>query len=333
MRFFWIGLLVSGCTRPVISSGTDSGSNGDSGPTVTCENEGDTIDVRGAFPNAPEPGIELRAPSFEVPPYSEGFWCYYGTYTGPTVGVTWFEPLQTNAYSHHNLLRNVTDGGMPDGTMMECPPTGDMYDYAPLFEGVGVQPSETATNWLEMPEGVAIQFQEGQKYVLDMHYINPTGCTMVVQNGANIGTIDLADVEQWAAPIRMDGGIVEIPSGEAATLSYDCEFPTDMTVLSVGGHMHEHGTSYEVDWVRDSGEAERIYEIDPWDEEYRDFPILANFDEGELDVEAGDAFRTYCNWFNETESLLTYPEEMCTTFVVAYPLERALSCVLGEYTD
>jgi hypothetical protein len=184
-----------------------------------------------------------------------------------------------------------------------------------------------------MPDGVAIQFQEGQKYVLDMHYINTTGCTMIVQNGVNIGTVALEEVENWAAPMRMDGGIVELPSGEETVVTYDCEFETDMTILSVGGHMHEHGTSYLVEHVDSSESATAIYDIDPWDEEYRDFPLLENFGDGELEVKQGDAFRTHCTWFNSTEGLLTFPEEMCTTFVVAYPLEKAVSCVLGEYTD
>lgn len=315
-----------GCVRPVVQGDKDSSAQDSS-------LDSDVLDVREDFPDAPQPGHEIRAPSFEVPPYSEVFWCYYGTYTGPTVGVTWFQPLQSNQYSHHNLLRNVTDGGLPDGTMIECPATGSMYDYAPLFEGVGIEPGESATNWLEMPDGVAIQFMEGQKWVLDMHYVNPTDKTLIVQNGVNMGTVAVEDVEHWAAPVRMDGGIVELPSGEATTVAFDCEWPSDVTVLSLGGHMHEHGTSYEVDHVRSDGSIERIYNVDPWDEEYRDFPLLENWGVGELEVAAGESFRTYCNWFNATEELLTYPDEMCTTFVVAYPLDTALSCVLGEYTD
>jgi len=326
MRVCGLGLLVIGCTRPGIQLGEDSGSK-------DSAIEGELLDTREDFPDAPDPGLEIRAPSFEIPPYSESFWCYYGTYDGPTVGVTWFEPLQSNAYSHHNLLRNVTDAGMPDETMVECPSTGDMYDYAPLFEGVGVQPGEDATNWLEMPDGVAIKFEQGQKWVLDMHYINPTDKTLIVQNGVNMGTLEADEVEHWAAPVRMDGGIVELPSGEATTVSFDCEWPSDVTVLSIGGHMHENGTSYLVDYIQEDGSSERIYEIDPWDAEYRDFPVLENFGEGEFQVSAGEAFRTFCNWFNATESLLTFPNEMCTTFVVAYPLDTALSCVLGKYTD
>ena len=148
-----------------------------------------------------------------------------------------------------------------------------------------------------------------------------------------MGTVPVDEVEHWAAPVRMDSGIVELPPGEATTASFDCVWPTDVTVLSLGGHMHEHGTSYEVDHVQSDGSIDRLYDINPWDEEYRDFPILENWGDGALQVDAGESFRTYCNWFNATESVLTYPDEMCTTFVVAYPLESALSCVNGKYTD
>ena len=318
-------VLSLGCTRPLVGAApSDSADSADSG---------NIIDTREDFPDAPEPGHEIRAPSFEVPPYSEVFWCYYGTYAGETVGVTWFEPLQTDEYSHHNLLRNVTDEGLPDGTMVECPSTDSMYDYAPLFEGAGVQPSADATNWLEMPDGVAMRLEQGQKWVLDMHYINPTGKTLIVQNGVNFGTIDPMEVEHWAAPVRMDGGIVELAPGEASTVNFDCTWPFDGHVLSIGGHMHEYGTHYLVEHQRADGSTSEVYDIEPRLEEYRDFPILANFGATELPVLTGESFRTSCNWFNTTETMLSFPDEMCTTFVVVYPLDSPLSCVEGTYTD
>ena len=296
-----------------------------------CTKDGDVLDLRREFPDAPDGGIEIRAPYIEVPPYSQAFWCYWGTYTGPDVGVTYFAPLQSEGYDHHNILREVTEDGEEDGLMEICPASDDMYDFAPLIEATGVEPAPDVVNWLEMPDGVAMKLRKNQKWVLDMHYINPTGCTLLVNNAVNIGTLPEDDVEQWAAPLRMDAGIVELPPQQDTTIEFDCEWPMDLTVLSVGSHMHGYGTHYTVDHLKEDGSTDRIYEVDPWDPEYRDFPVIRSYEDGGLEVKAGESFRTSCNWSNTTDEVIGFPDEMCTTMIAAYPLDDAMTCILGEW--
>jgi len=298
-----------------------------------CEKDGDVLDLRPDFPSAPEGGIEIRAPYIEVPPFSQAFWCYWGTYTGPTVGVTYFEPMESEGYDHHNLLRAVTDEGQEDGFMDICPSSNDMFQYGPLVEASGVEPGPDVNSWLDLPDGVAMKLRENQKWVLDMHYINPTGCTLLVQNGVNIGVLPAEDVVHWAAPLRLDGGAVELPPNQKTTVAFDCEWPTDLTVLSVGSHMHEYGSSYEVDYIKTDGSVERIYEISDWDPDYRNFPVIENFEDGGIQVSEGEAFRTSCSWNNTTSEMIGFPDEMCTTFIAAYPLPDPLTCMVGEWID
>ena len=334
-----LGLLGCGVPSdhvPTANSGslsdTTSGSTDDDQGIPQCEKDGDVLDLRPDFPSAPDGGIEIRAPYIEVPPFSQAFWCYWGTYTGPTVGVTHFEPMESEGYDHHNLLRAVTDVGEEDGFMDICPSSNDMFQYGPLVEASGVEPGPDVRSWLDLPEGVAMKLRENQKWVLDMHYINPTGCTLLVQNGVNIGVLPADDVVHWAAPLRMDGGAVELPPNQPTTVAFDCEWPDDLTVLSVGSHMHDYGSSYEVDYIKDDGSIERIYEISEWDPEYRNFPVIKNFDGG-MQVSEGEAFRTSCNWNNPTSDVIGFPDEMCTTFIAAYPLPDPLTCMLGEWID
>lgn len=95
--------------------------------------------------------------------------------------------------------------------------------------------------------------------------------------------------------------------------------------------MHEYGSHYGVDHIRENGSSERIYEVDPWHEEYRDFPVLVNFSDGGLAVQQGERFWTSCNWSNPTDETVGFPNEMCTTIAVSYPLEEPLTCMLGEW--
>ena len=143
--------LIAGCAvdkgtpstgGDIAPDGSDSASTDEDG-IPECKRDGDVLDLRREFPAAPEGGIEIRAPHIEVPPFSQAFYCYWGTYTGPDVGVTYFAPLQSEGYDHHNILREVVGPGSEDGVMEICPTSGDMYDFAPLIEATGIEPAHS----------------------------------------------------------------------------------------------------------------------------------------------------------------------------------------------
>ena len=155
----WAALLIS-CMIPAKYADSSAESVDDGIPQ--CEKEGDTLDLRPEFTPAPGDGIEIRAPAVEIEPYSQGFWCYWGTYTGPTTGVTHFEPFQSDGYDHHNLLRAVTGIREDDGVMDVCPPAGEIGHYGPMYWPTGVEPGPETRNWLDLPEGVAMQLRQNQ---------------------------------------------------------------------------------------------------------------------------------------------------------------------------
>lgn len=303
----------------------------------TASAEGGVLDLRKEFPPAPEGGIEIRSPDFEVPPYTESLKCYYGTYEGPTVGATFMQPLQSDQYSHHNQLKAVPDDeDWPEGTLIDCEDGGDMSRYVPLFEAVGIEVDEetAAGNWLDLPPGVAMKLKAGQKWVLDIHHINPTDKTLLVNNGVNIDFIPEDEVTAWAGSIQFDAGPPDIPPGETVEAQFSCDFLDDVHVLSMLGHMHARGTSYAVDLLREGADPERVYEVPEWDGGYHPYyPYIKNWAPGAFPVSTGDALRTRCVWDNYTDTHLGFPEEMCTTVLVVYPLESPLICIDGEYRD
>ena len=292
------------------------------------------IDLRKEYPAPPEGGLAIRSSIFEVPPYSEVIYCYFDTYDGPTVGVDFYQPLQADLYSHHNQLK-TTPVEQPDGALEDCYYLDAiMSDFVPLFEAVGIDAIEGANgNWLNFPDGIAMRMEAQKKYIIDMHYINTTDKTLVVQNGANLGLVAEENVDYFAGSAQFDAGPPSITPGEYTDV-FDCEWKQDVTVLSLSSHMHSAGTAFYVDHIKTDGTINRIHSVPEWDPAVHPYwPIIDSFDVGELEVEEGDIFRTTCEWYNPTDSILGFPTEMCTTAVVAYPLENPISCIDGVYLE
>lgn len=304
---------------------------------VACSTPGDPVepgvlDLTQKWDDPPAGGFQIASPSFEVEPYSELLKCYFGTYTGPDVGVVYMQPQQVEGYAHHNQLKEVpADDPHQDGELIDCPqPEGSMAPYAPLFEGVGITAEDVRENWLRMPEGIAVQLRSGQRWVMDMHFLNTTADTIRVNNAINIGVMPWDEVEQWAASFQLDAGDFVVSAGTTSTQEFSCAWPTDVVLLSMLGHMHLNGLSYTVDWEQEDGETTRLYEVDPWEPEYRDYPVMTNFEDGAVSIKAGERFVTRCDWLNETSEDFGFPEEMCTTVGVVYPANDPLFCVESQ---
>lgn len=293
------------------------------------------IDLRKDVPEPPENGLTIASPIFEIPPYTEIIYCYFDSYKGETTGVNFMQVFEADNYAHHNQLKIATTN-IEDGTLLDCNYLDNgtsMSDFVPLFEAVGVDASVDAQgNWLQFPEGIATRLNAGQKWVLEMHYLNTSDKIAVVNSAVNLGFLPAEDVESWAGSAQFDSGPPQVHPG-IDTDTFDCEWPEPVTVLSLSGHMHSTGTKFSVEHIKTDGSSKEIYAVNEWDGGYHPyFPVILNFHPGELEVEPGDIFRTHCEWNNPTDQILTFPAEMCTTAVVAYPLNNPISCIDGVYS-
>ena len=294
------------------------------------------IDARQQFPAPPDGGIQIESPPFEVPPYSEVIYCYFGQYDGPTVGIDYMEVFQADAFSHHNQLK-VSNSDFVDGELVDCNYLADgseMADFVPLFEAAGIEAYEGMSgNWLNLPDGIAMKLRQNQKWVLEMHYVNSTGKTLIANNAVNLGVLPKQELEFYAGSAQFDAGPPAIEPGFHEDV-FDCEWPYDVTVLSLSGHMHSTGLRFWVEHVQKDGTTTEIYRVEEWDGGVHPyFPVITNLDVGELEVEEGDIFRTYCEWDNPTDQVLGFPAEMCTTAVVSYPMDKPLSCIDGVFME
>lgn len=304
--------------------------------------EAGVVDLRMEFQSPPEGGTQFVTPTLEVPPYTEIIYCYYGKWEGEDVGVNYMTPLSVGGYTHHNQLKAVDDNDtrFAPGTLTVCPdPHSNMPVYAPLFESVGFPTTggdapevdaNVAMNWINFPEGVAFKLRHNQQWVMDVHYVNTTGDTLLVNAAVNLGMLPITEVKQWAASLQFDSGDLNILPQQDTTVTFTCDWDGDYTVLSVMGHMHDHGTLYKVDYNKEDGSTETIYEVNPFTPSYREWPKINAYAAGQLAVKKGESFTTTCGWHNDTDEVLAYPEEMCTTVGVVYPMESPHSCFGGH---
>ena len=308
--------LVGGCTQVNLDE-----------PSVST----DAIDVRNDFPAPPEGGVQYISPEYIIEAFTEKQYCYFLTYEGPDTAIT-HQGVYQSDHGHHVLMLTTTldDFDFPDHEYWDCTEDGDlaMVDTFPLFVGsvdengnFGVSDGAGA---LTLPEGMGTRLNSGTRLVMQSHYVNPLSSPILVQDAVNFGVMPQEDVEVWTAPAIHIVTDHPLEMGVASSLTFDCTWSQDASLLFLNGHMHELGTSFSTDHTH-AGGTDRVYDVPVWDVSMRDAPPTVVFDvAAPLSVQEGDVFTTTCNWFNDRDHVVDFPEEMCTTVAMAYPTKIPL---------
>jgi len=330
---FVLALLVPACAGPLPG---DVHGDDDDGP----------VEADPEVPPRDFNEVEITTPELLIPAGREILWCYFSVWEDETVGVDRVEVFDS-PFSHHTLLKSVpSDDPMPEEFLLDCTaPTGDMNAYSVLFEGYvpeddgleedhGDDDDDAEGNlWMELPEGSGVKMAVGQRWMVDGHFINPTDQDITTRITFQLRTLPEESVEAWVGAWTHHAGTLELPPGEITSRENACSWSEEMSILSIGPHMHEFGYAYTVDLHRVDGSVERVLTRDTWDPEWRLDPVVDYFAEGALVVHPGDEFVTTCTWNNTTDHVLDYPDEMCSTFGLATPLETAFECYGGVVND
>ncbi len=273
----------------------------------------------------------LEGAEFTVQPGQDVMMCLFATYTGPTVGLHDVHTWQ-GAGGHHLQIMGTTTPAIdvPDGTLADCTSVGGVFNMADLepigiTNGGNVDGKEIEIS-MPLPEGMAFELKTGQRYVMQSHYLNTTQDTFTVRDLAVLTTMAEADVTTWAAPLVYNDSNFSIAAGSAGTSTFDCTTEHDWNFLYVLGHMHEWGTAFSVERVEADASTTSFYSIPEWDPVYRDAPIIDYYPDDSLFVPAGTTYRTTCNWFNDTDTEMVFPYEMCVTVNIVYPQKATVIC-------
>lgn len=269
-----------------------------------------------------------EGPVTTIDPGQDVMWCQFATYTGDDIGLHDIHTYQ-GQNGHHMLLMGTSASTIdyPDGAMVECSGEFGGFQMADL-EPLGL-PNETTRAGVDevsmpLPDGMAVKLHTGDRYVLQSHYLNTTQQTLLIGDKAVITAIPADDVaeDHWVAPLIFNRDDFLIPAGEAASSSFDCTIDEDWNVLYWTGHMHEWGTAIRIGIA---GE-DPFYSIPEWDPVYRDAPPYNDYSSAPFAVAAGTTFTTTCDWFNDTDEDLAYPNEMCDSIAMVYPQKTATIC-------
>jgi len=254
-------------------------------------------------------------------------YCEYGTYTGDDVGIH-DQTLYSSEFNHHIVLlgTNTPAALHPDGEVVDCTDPGAMMaDFAPVFiSGVGLDGSNT---W-SLPDGMATKLRTGQRYVIQVHYVNTSGDRIEVQDAETMSFVPVDDVTTWAAPFVMNSDRFDVPPQQSASESFECTLDQDLDFLFILGHMHEWGTAFSIKQLGDVDTT--LLDIPEWDPSFRDLPPTQQYEPGTMMLPSGTRLQTNCEWSNTTDDDLTFPKEMCVGVSMVYPALTPVICDAGS---
>ncbi|MEE2829674.1 MAG: hypothetical protein VX498_10855 [Myxococcota bacterium] len=329
-------LLLLGC-----ASGCTEGPGGsdllpdDSGGSGTPDElpEG-LVDYRRDF-ELPEGDnyLVVELPDLLVPAGEEHYFCLFGAWDGPEMTIVSLFPYHSPEFFHHGLLkapREAEQGEDQEGEILDCTSQQGYWGNPVLVEYVGNEPGDPE-DWINLPPGIGYRLASGQRYYGDVHYVNTSPDPILVNAAFVLELMPASDTNEYVGAFNHDAPEVMVPPGSEHHVQSDCTWESDVSILTLAGHMHAQGSAYAVDWTHSDG-SERVYEVTEWQPDYQFGAPTRDWAIGEFEVRAGDTFTSHCTWTNSTDHTLNWGEEMCTTFGVAYPVPESLHCIGTDST-
>ena len=313
-------LLSFACVTPEDDSGTPD----------------DAVDLRITEADLPSVGddqIEWWGADVVIEPGEDVFWCTVGTYDGPEMGIHEDVTYQSR-YGHHFALMGTTASELdyPDGSTFNCTDASTyMVEQEPLAIATSAYvDGQKLASELPMLDGMAVKLDQGQRYMLQSHYLNTGTDRIRVQDVIQLSLLDPeTEVETWASPYVLDGEAFELAPQSAESLTFSCTAETDWSVVYMLPHMHEWGTAFSLDHQH-GDETTRLIDVPNWDPYFRDAPPVQTYEAGALSIAAGDVLTTSCEWFNDTDEPIVFPHEMCISVGLVYPQLTTVICEDGE---
>ncbi|HMV69938.1 MAG TPA: hypothetical protein PKA64_24070 [Myxococcota bacterium] len=310
----------------------------DDGDASGDDTDAEPVDLRVDYPEPAPDAMVFETPDLVIPAYSDVQFCYALTYDGAEdLGIVHMANYQGPG-GHHLVIFGTTSTqrDVPDGTLWDCTSTSDlnMEDMEPvIFGGVLERDDEMTVNTLDLPDGMGVVLQAGQRMVIQSHYINTHEYPILVHDQAQFDVIPEDDVQTWASPFALSNDRFDIPAGATDyTSDFTCHWSGEpVNLLFLGPHMHEWGKAFRFEQTpAGGGDPVALIDEPTWDPVYRDAPNIQRFDGGQRVIQTGDALRTSCTWFNDTEANLVFPHEMCVTFGLVFPQKLPWICDAGD---
>ena len=218
------------------------------------------------------PDLVAQIPDYSVGSSSDVYRCFViPTSESTDKFITGFEVIPGNRSIVHHVLvfRDETN----------TPATLDANDPGPgytSFGGIGSQGAKLIGGWVpgqgvfETPPGMGIKLPAGTNLVLQIHY--PAGVAgeedstkihIKFSPSSTLREISMAPPLNHQTSL-IDGPLF-IPANEVKTFHEEYTIPVNLTVLSVGPHMHLIGKSIKAFGVTPTNDTIEFIDIPDWD--------------------------------------------------------------------
>jgi len=279
-----------------------------------------TEDQRVNIPDAPaeSDGFQLVGPEITIPAGGDKMWCWVPEFT-PTQDklIKEFQTFQ-GASGHHLLAMRSVIPRQP-GELFDCTTQEGMVSIEPLISP-NSQNKEGTVNLLS--DDFAIRLPANTQIVMQSHYVNTRPNPIIIRDAANFIYLPPDEQRIEAQYLVVNDGELAIPANnEHYTHTTDCVIEQDeLQFAAMTGHMHEWGKHITIEAIPASGAASTIYDVPDWTAKFRDAPPVTHLPLAEpVVLHHGDTLRVTCDWLNDTDDTLRFPNEMCDAVFVYYP--------------
>jgi hypothetical protein len=258
-----------------------------------------------------------HAPGDETQPYAlpvenTNYVCWSFTIPSGSAFAVRFDPIIDNQTHIHHLLmfrdRSVSAGEGPES----CDGVSQSWDMV-----AGWAPGQTG---IQMPPGVGMRANPGDRYVLQAHYDRVMTPGQTDRSGMRVTLSD--DRALIESGVLWHGlGWVNAINGANASHTWTCRMRTSVNIFSVFPHMHRTGTRITFELQRSGQQTwEMIAEVPAWSfDDQPNVTVPMNMQQ----LASGDKLKTTCWWDTQGRSISwgeASSDEMCFNFVNHYPL-------------
>ncbi len=304
-----ISALAMGCSPSDTNETTDTTTSG------TTDTAGDVLDARVPIPEADPEYFDFVSPEITIAPGDDKMLCIHSEIP-EEMTIDNLKAFQ-GKFGHHIVLLTAKEP-MPAGTLEDCTDRKAMTKYGPF-----VLPDTP------LSAGYGVLVPKGLKIVMQVHYINAGAKPELIRDVARMHLIPKASVTKWVHTMATSDNTLSLAPQQKTSLHFDCEIPAGTELLVAGGHMHEHGTRFEMSIGKDEASLASLYLVDPWKIEFRDAPPVSLFFENPMVIADKSILRTNCEFNNESPNDIIFPEEMCATFGYVAGVDAPIDCQIN----
>jgi hypothetical protein len=257
-------------------------------------------------------GLQFVMPDTVIRAGEERMTCWVPDYTpDQDHEIVSFEPLQ-GAYGHH-LVAMMSGVPRAAGTVFDCTDIEQMASLRPLIL------PDRGDGQVLLPPGFAVKLPQGARIVFQSHHINTSDRDLLEADVARLHFAPAGSHPTMAGYFIMNSSQQNLAAHTTGTVGVTCSPPVALQAVALFGHMHHLGTSLSLTRARE-GSTERIYSVDPWRPEHRDFPPVNLYPPSEPFVfDPADTYSLTCNYDNQTGDTVKFPTEMCTAVSYYFP--------------